>query len=84
MLYSFVTEYCHLAARKARRLEKSGGAISRPPMSVAPPIVSQEASSRSMSRPGSTTAPCGSDAIADSSIAVDGIEAVEPAAITGP
>ena len=37
-----------------------------------------------MSRPGSTTAPCGSSAMVASSVAVAGIEAVEPAAITGP
>ena len=37
-----------------------------------------------MSRPGSTTAPCGSLAMVASSSAVAGIEPVEPAAITGP
>ncbi len=36
-----------------------------------------------MSRPGSTTAPCGSLAMVSSSLAVAGIEPVEPAAITG-
>ena len=36
-----------------------------------------------MSRPGSTTAPCGSRAMVASSFAVAGIEPVEPAAITG-
>ncbi len=42
------------------------------------------ASSRSVSRPGSTSAPCGSFAMVASSVAVAGIEPVEPAAITGP
>ena len=41
-------------------------------------------SSSAMSRPGSTTAPLGSRAIAESSSAVAGMEPVEPAAITGP
>ncbi len=45
---------------------------------------STTASSRSVSSPGSTTAPCGSLAIVASSAAVAGIEPVEPAAITGP
>ena len=36
-----------------------------------------------MSRPGSTSAPCGSLAMVASSLAVAGIEPVEPAAITG-
>ena len=36
-----------------------------------------------MSRPGSTTAPCGSRAIVAISSAVAGIEPVEPATITG-
>ena len=45
---------------------------------------SQAASSRSVSSPGSTTAPCGSFAIVSISAAVAGIEPVEPAAITGP
>ena len=48
-----------------------------------PAISAQEASSRSVSRPGSTTAPCGSLAMVASSLAVAGIEPVEPAAITG-
>ena len=47
-------------------------------------IVDQVASSRSVSRPGSTSAPCGSFAMVASSSAVAGIEPVEPAAITGP
>ena len=37
-----------------------------------------------MSRPGSTSAPCGSLAMVASRVAVAGIEPVEPAAITGP
>ena len=41
-------------------------------------------SSRSVSSPGSTTAPCGSCAMAARKRAVAGIEPVEPAAITGP
>ena len=44
----------------------------------------QDGSSIALSRPGSTTAPFGSRAIAASSSAVAGIEPVEPAAITGP
>ena len=44
----------------------------------------RRASSRSVSSPGSTTAPCGSFAMVASSFAVAGIEPVEPAAITGP
>src|SRR5665213_829378 len=47
-------------------------------------IVDQVASSRSVSRPGSTSAPCGRLAMVASSSAVAGIEPVEPAAITGP
>ncbi len=45
---------------------------------------SQDGSSSSVSRPGSTTAPCGSLAMVAISSAVAGIEPVEPAAITGP
>ena len=45
---------------------------------------SHDVSSRSVSSPGSTTAPCGSFAMVASSLAVAGIEPVEPAAITGP
>ena len=42
-----------------------------------------ESASRSVSRPGSTTAPCGKCAMVAISSAVAGIEPVEPAAITG-
>ncbi len=49
-----------------------------------PPIIRQASSSRSVSRPGSTTAPCGNFAMAAINSAVAGIEPVEPAAITGP
>ena len=48
-----------------------------------PAISRQDLSSRSVSSPGSTTAPCGSRAMVAMSSAVDGIEPVEPAAITG-
>ncbi len=48
-----------------------------------PAISAHEASSSVVSRPGSTTAPCGSLAMVASSLAVAGIEPVEPAAITG-
>ena len=46
-------------------------------------IMRQDSSSSTVSRLGSTTAPCGCCAIAASSFAVAGIEPVEPAAITG-
>ena len=49
-----------------------------------PPISSHDSASSSVSRPGSTTAPCGSLAMVAISSAVAGIEPVEPAAITGP
>jgi hypothetical protein len=49
-----------------------------------PPMAPQPFSSRSRSRPGSTTAPRGRREIVASSRAVAGIEPVEPAAITGP
>ncbi len=48
-----------------------------------PAISRHDASSRSVSSPGSTTAPCGSRAMVAISSAVAGIEPVEPAAITG-
>ena len=48
-----------------------------------PAISFHDSSSRSVSRPGSTTAPWGSRAIVAMSSAVAGIEPVEPAAITG-
>ena len=51
--------------------------------SLLPASFCQEASSRSVSSPGRTTAPFGSCAIAVSNFAVAGIEPVEPAAITG-
>ena len=54
-------------------------AAARPPRST-----DHDRSSSARSRPGSTTAPLGRRAIADSSSAVAGIEPVEPAAITGP
>ena len=47
-------------------------------------MLSHAASSRSVSRPGSTTAPFGSRAIASRNFAVAGIEPVDPAATTGP
>ena len=54
--------------------------------SVASPLamIRQVGSSRSVSRPGSTSAPRGSRAMVASSVAVAGIEPVDPAAITGP
>ena len=51
--------------------------------SGAPEISDQDGSSRSVSRPGSTTAPCDSLATVAISAAVEGIEPVEPAMITG-
>ena len=56
----------------------------RRPRSSLPVIIFHVASSRSVSSPGSTTAPWGSLAMVASSVAVAGIEPVEPAAITGP
>ena len=61
-----------------------GGRRVNAPSPCPPPIMFHASSSRSVSRPGSTTAPCGSVAMAASSFAVAGIEPVEPAAITGP
>ncbi len=55
-----------------------------PLASRTPPINCHAASSRSVSSPGSTTAPCGNAATACRNFAVTGIEPVEPAAITGP
>ncbi len=52
--------------------------------SSSPAISRHDSSSRSVSRPGSTTAPCGKCAMVAISSAVAGIEPVEPAAITGP
>ena len=51
--------------------------------SAAPPIMVQASSSRCVSSPGSTTAPCGRRAMVASKAAVAGIEPVDPAAITG-
>ena len=51
--------------------------------SLSSAIDAQVASSRCVSRPGSTTAPCGNLAIVSSSAAVAGIEPVEPAAMIG-
>ena len=62
----------------------AGASVSRPSASRRPAMSSQDSSSRSVSRPGSTTAPCGSFAMVSISAAVAGIEPVEPAAITGP
>ena len=62
-----------MADRRRDRVARSRG-----------PISSHDGASRSVSRPGSTTAPCGSLAMVASSSAVAGIEPVEPAAITGP
>ena len=61
--------------RVHRELRMAGGARRR--------RRARPSSSRSVSRPGSTTAPRGSVAIVASSFAVAGIEPVEPAAITG-
>ena len=61
---------------------EAGACTTRPP-SLISPIRSHAASSRSVSSPGSTTAPCGSFAMVASRLAVAGIEPVEPAAITG-
>ncbi len=66
------------------RMADRGRDASSRPVVARPAIISQEASSRSVSRPGSTTAPCGSLAMVAISSAVAGIEPVEPAAITGP
>ena len=49
-----------------------------------PPIAVQLGSSRSVSRPGRTTAPLGRRAMALRRAAVAGIEPVDPAAMTGP
>ena len=54
------------------------------PLPSSPAISRHDSSSRSVSRPGSTTAPCGSRAMVAINSAVAGIEPVEPAAITGP
>ena len=63
---------------------EAGGVVKAPLAPLRPPIDRQASSSRSVSRPGSTTAPCGSLATASRNFAVDGIDPVEPAAITGP
>ena len=60
----------------------TAGAVRR--RRLAPSIMLHDSSSRSVSSPGSTTAPCGSLAMVAISSAVAGIEPVEPAAITGP
>ncbi len=54
------------------------------PLLSSPAISRQLSSSRSVSSPGSTTAPCGSRAMAAIKSAVAGIDPVEPATITGP
>ena len=54
------------------------------PLPSCPAISRHESSSRSVSRPGSTTAPWASRAMVAINSAVAGIEPVEPAAITGP
>ena len=87
-------ERAHLVARDADppqqrlhgelRMADRGRIDSRPSASRRPAIRSQDSASRSVSRPGSTTAPCGSLAMVAISSAVAGIEPVEPAAITGP
>ena len=77
----------HVAARDADALQQRRKAILRMTDRLRSPsarIIRHDASSRSVSRPGSTIAPCGNAAIVSSSIAVEGIEPVEPAAITGP
>ena len=62
----------------------TAGATGSSPDGARPSIMLHDASSRSVSSPGSTTAPCGSLAMVAISSAVAGIEPVEPAAITGP
>ena len=62
----------------------AGGVVNLPCASLMPPIDCHASSSRSVSSPGSTTAPCGRRATACRNFAVAGIEPVEPAAITGP
>ncbi len=61
-----------------------GCVVNLPCASLTPPMVCQASSSRSVSSPGSTTAPCFRPATAVRNFAVAGIEPVEPAAITGP
>ena len=61
-----------------------GSVVNLPFASLMPPMPCQALSSRSVSSPGSTTAPWGSAATAWRNFAVAGIEPVEPAAITGP
>ena len=72
---------------RARRPAASGANCGCPKAAAgtapASPIAAQPASSSCWSRPGSTTAPFGSRAIALSSSAVAGIEPVEPAAMIG-
>ena len=63
---------------------EAGWLVNLPCASLTPPIHCQASSSRSVSRPGSTTAPCGRLATACRNFAVAGIDPVEPAAITGP
>ena len=58
--------------------------VNLPCASLTPPIVCQASSSRSVSSPGSTTAPSFRPATAVRNFAVAGIEPVEPAATTGP
>jgi hypothetical protein len=50
---------------------------------ASPANISHDGSSSVVSRPGNTTAPCGKRATVAISSAVDGIEPVEPATITG-
>ena len=53
------------------------------PLSGSAVMLAQVSSSRSVSSPGRTTAPCGRPAMVASRVAVAGMEPVEPAAITG-
>jgi hypothetical protein len=63
---------------------EEGCMVNLPCASLTPPMICQASSSRSVSSPGRTTAPCFSPATAVRNFAVAGIEPVEPAAITGP
>ncbi len=62
----------------------AGGVVNLPCALRIPPSNCHESSSRSVSSPGSTTAPCGRALTAWRNFAVAGIDPVEPAAITGP
>ena len=70
--------------QRLHRELRMSGRRQRSFFSSSPAISRHDASSRSVSRPGSTTAPCGRRAMVAISSAVDGIEPVEPATITGP